>query len=378
MRRLIALTLLSALTLSAFAQTGSQVLYRGTGDITGAVLTENGLIIGKETTAEIVATDIFGSPPRSEIPLPAENQRVFFSPNGRFAVLADYTGQGDYFEIPQFRVTELASGNEIVITGVPGLSGIFVSDRGTVIGVIRNINLADKSELLFYSAEGILLKTIPFPAVTQVKFSPDGGFAGAISGSRGLVIFTATGEEVIELGPCQWFDLAASADGIACAYSNGSSIGVFNQGNSSGRWENQFGTEIFRDVAVSHNAMEIIAVSKHHLYYLDGSGGIIREVHLDAPRSFTTCALGENISGRKFAAYGWETDAGRSVHYTQRHTHGGFTLIENPGADGAQEITEELNYANWNVFTPDVKFSSRGLLIQTMDEIRYLQLNEER
>jgi len=378
MRKSITLILLCALTQFAFAQTGSQVLYRGSGDITGAILTEGGLIIGMETTAEIVATDVFGSASRSEIPLPAENQRVFFSPNGRFAVLADYTGQGDYFEIPQFRVTELASGNEIVITGAPGLSGLFVSDRGTVIGVIRNINIADKSELLFYSAEGILLKTLPFPAVTQVKFSPDGGFAGAISGSRGLVIFTATGEEVIELGPCQWFDIAVSGNAVTCAYSNGSSIGVFNQGNSSVNWKKQFGSEIFRDIAVNDDGSNIIAVTKHSLYYLDGSGGIIREVRLDAPRSFTTCALGENAAGPKFAAYGWETDAGRSVHYSQRHTQGGFTMIENPGADGAQEITGELNYANWNVFTPDVKFTGRGLLIQTMDEIRYLQLNEER
>ena len=379
MRRIIVLALLAALTLSAFAQTGSQVLYRGNGDITGAILTGGGLIISQETSAEIVAADIFGSAPRSEIPVPAESQRVFFSPNGRFAVLADYAGQGDYYEISQFRVTELTSGNEMAATGVPGLSEIFVSDRGNFIGVKRNINIAEKSELLFYSSEGILLKTIPFPAVTQVKFSPEGGYAGAISGSRGLVIFSASGEEVTEIGPCQWFDLAGSANGVTCAYSNGSSIGLFSQGNPPARWEKQVGTEIFRDVAVNHNGMEVIAVSKRNLYYLDGiSGGIIHETHLESPRSFTTCALHETASGEKFAACGWETDAGRSIDYTQRHTQGGFTLITNPGSSDSYEYSEDLNYISWNVFAPAVKFYRQGLLIRTMDEVRYLEISEER
>ena len=386
---------------AAQAQNGSQTLLRNAGDIIGAYINESGLIAQKEAAVEIIDLKKLGlkGSVLGGLPELRPDQRIVFSGEGYYAAVMTMAPSGDYYEIPEFSIVNVkVSGSEgreiwkdyrdLTVSGVPGLTDIIVSDRGNFIGIKRNINIAENSELLFYNRKGELSSTVHFPAVTQVKFNSDGKIAGAISGSRGLVLFTGEGGEIVELGACQWFDLTYEAVGgdipgapiaVKCTYTNGSSIGLYSQENPKIQWEKSFGEEVFRDVSVSWYNGDILAVSKHNLYHINGATGlVIWERHLDAPHAFTTCALNKSSANYYNLAYGWESDAGRNVDYSQRHIKGGFSLIKKHNEASLTEYNEDLNYSNWNVFTPEVKFWREGLLIQTMDEIRYLKLNQGR
>jgi|GEM_PF-1579999 len=403
MRKTLTLFFILSITAAAvFAQSGSQVIYRGSGDITGAFLNESGLIAQKESAAELTDLSKLGLakyPLEGGIPSISASQRLTFSADGYYAAVVNYLPAGDYIEIPQFTIYFVkASGplgrqtwknyKPLTVTGVPGLTDVVVSDRGNFIGLIRNINIAEASQMLFYNATGELLKTVDFPAVTEVKFNEDGRLVGAISGVRGLVLFTSAGEEIVELGPCQWFDLTyipiegdvpSSPIATKCVYTNGNIISLYSELDPKVQWSKAFGEEIFRDVAITWYNADILAVSKHNLYHIDGATGeILFERHLGAPKAITTCALEKHSTDNLKIAYGWEIDNGREVDYTQRHIQGGFSYIKNPTSPEFIEHSENLNYSNWNVFTPEVKFWREGLLIQTMDEIRYLKLNEGR
>ena len=382
MKKILLVSLILLLMHFAFGQNSSIILHRSSGDISHAYFNDSGLIVQQELTAEMVDTRYLQlSSSLGEIPQPVStNQRLAFSPLGKFSALITYQGQGDYFDIPEFQVVEVASGNSITIQGAPGLSDVFLSDQGNIIGVKRNINIAEKSEIFFYSPQGELMISLPFPAVTQVHFQENTNILGAISGIRGLVLFTAEGEEIAELGPCNWFDLAGDDGKIFCAFTHGREIGFFDADKPEQVWSKEMGLPAFRDVAVS-NAGHVLAVTKYEVYYLNGeTGEMIYRRKIDSSKFLTSCDLMQKPDGESFLALGWEIDNGREVHYSQRHTNGGITLLKNPNTAGFSEYTEELDYSNWNVFTPNVKFYHPRdlLLIQTMDEIRYLNLTQGR
>ena len=381
MKKIFLVSLLLLTMQFAFGQSSSIILHRSSGDIAHAYFNDSGLIVQQELTAEIVDTRYLQlSSSLGEIPQPAVNQRLVFSPMGKYSALLSYQGQGDYFDIPEFQVVEVASGNSITVQGVPGLSDVFLSDQGNILGVKRNINIAEKSELFFYSPQGELLQTLPFPAVTQVRFQENSDIIGAISGARGLVLFTAEGEEIAELGSCNWFDLAGENGKIYCAFTYGREVGLFDADKPEQVWKKGIGLPAFRDVSVS-NVGNVLGITKYEAFYLNGeTGDVLFRRKVESPKFLTSCDLLQKPDGKAFIALGWEIDNGREVQYSQRHTNGGITLLKNPTAADFSEYTEELDYSNWNVFTPNVKFYHPRdlLLIQSMDEIRYLNLTQGR
>jgi len=388
MRKQITLTLLFALTQFAFAQTASQVLHRGSGDISGAVLSAGGLIVSQETSVEIIDTRDAGlANYHGTLPPLQENQRVVFSPMGRNAMIINYEGAGDYYTAQKAEIIDVGTDESIKTLNSPGFSDVVLDRSWGFVGIDRNINISDKSTLLFFDETNSLTKTVGFPSVTTVKRNY--GLIGAISGSRGLVFFDNLGKELREFGPCQQFDFTGSSYGgnednfnLICAYTNGNKIGHYSK-LTGAEWENEYGTEVFRDIKMSFSykkEMLITAVSKHELYLIDGNDGSIIWQQTAAPKvSFTSCDISGDGSAGQSIAWGWEIDEGREVHYTQRHTKGGYSIASRGyGRSEFTVISEELEYSTWNVFTPDVKFTQQGILIQTMDEVRYLQLNEER
>ena len=350
------------------------------GDISSAIFTGSGLIVEQETSANSID---LGGAPGIILPETDSSQRLIFSDNGENIARLSFSGSGDYFEVSLVEVFR-SNGELLYRIEKPGLSEAVLADNGRMIGLKRNINIADRSELSFFDEKGTLIRRVNFPVLNQVKIGDHGGGIGAISGKRGLVIFNLEGEELVQLGQCQWFDLSmekskssSNSYSIACAYTDGNKIGVYSNIGGEIKWEKPFGDEIFRDVKVfsSGNKIEIAGISKHNLYLIDArSGETIWQYKVESPVSLTSC----DIFGidKTQIAWGWEIDEGRSVPQNLRHVRGGFSLAakESAGKDYAI-YNEELNYSLWNVFTPEVEFTHSGLLIQTRNEVRFLQLN---
>ena len=388
MRKLIVLTLLFSLTQFTLAQSGSVVLHRGPGDISQAQLSAGGLIVNQETSAEIIDTRDAGlANYHAALPQLQENQRVVFSPTGRNAMIVTFEGAGDYYTAQTAEIYDVGTGEYTKTLETPGFSEAVLGHTWGFTGINRNINISDKAQLLFFDKSSSLTATVDFPSVTTVK--REFGITGAISGSRGLVFFDNFGKELKEFGPCQFFDFRGSSYGgeegtfyLICSHTDGNKIGHYNS-MTGAEWQNEYGSEVFRDVSMSYSykkEMLITAVSKHELYVIDGSNGEIVWRQTAGPKvSFTSCAMGSNGSDGQSIAWGWEIDEGREVHYSQRHTRGGYSIASRGYGKSQFTVTsEELEYSNWNVFTPSVEFSPYGLFVQTMDEVRYVKLNEER
>ena len=388
------LLLLSCLLLfnPLFGRDASQQIYSNSGDISAPVnnafISNAGLIVESGTWKVINLSDYPGIKPQSTIrnaKLPSlnSNQILVFSNHGNHVARLTLAGAGDYYEVSLAEVFN-SYGELIYEIESPGFSEAVITDFGRMIGLKRNINIAEKSEILFFNESGDLLRREKFPFLNQVKIDKHGYGIGAISGKRGLVIFNMEGQELLQLGQCQWFDLYIAKSkppgdyySISCVYSNGNNIGYYTNIGEEINWDNTFGSEIFRDIKVRNHGkkIEIAAISKHNLYHINArSGEILWEHKVQAPVSLTSC----DISGRAdvFIAWGWEIDEGRSVPQNQRHVRGGFSLAEKEYLrKDFVTHSEDLSYTLWNVFTPKVEFIRNGLMIQTRNEVRFLQLN---
>lgn len=368
------------------AQSESVVLYKGSGDIAAAVLTANGLLVEEEVQAELVDLQELGFERlRGKLPLTEENQRLVFSDSGLLVLRMTHQGSGDYIEAARAEIFD-SKGSFLFDLEGPGFSDAVVSNQGHIVGIKRNINIALESELLFFNTKGELIRRIPLPAVTEVKISSSSSGVGAISGLRGLVLYTIEGVELVELGPCQWFDFnideserARNYIRITCAYTNGDKIGFYTNGKPQVRWEKSFGEEVFRDISIRvGETTDIVAASKHNLYFIDGYSGEVKWKHrVEPPVSFTSCDIHPGGIADTYIAWGWEMDEGRSVPPELRHVKGGYSLaVRKFGGSEFSVNSEELSYSAWNVFTPGVEFCQHGLLIQTRDEVRLLSFSE--
>jgi hypothetical protein len=383
--KIISFVTIFLLTTLVFAGGKPQLLYQSAGDISQAILSNNGLVIERETSSEIADMRSLGLA-QTFVPMPALNsdQRIVFSPNGLYALLLTFTGCGDYLEVVRAEKYSLESGRLIKIWDKPGFTDAVVSDAGNVVGILRNINIPEMSALKFYSINGELLKTVTFPSALAVKFAQNGQMLGALSGERGLVLFNSEGKEFADLGPCQWFNLVVekSSTGsdadeyVKCVYSNGAQIALFSERNPNVHWRKNLGGEIFRDVAVDNLTGYVIAISKHNLYHLSAKNGeVVWQQLIEAPVSLTSCDI-TSRNGKIQFAWGWEIDNGREVSPEMRHNAGGFSWANKDASSGFSVNSEKLAYSAWNVFTPKVEFTSKGLLIQTMDQVLLMNLSE--
>ena len=319
-----------------------------------------------------------------KLPAIRSNQRLIVSANGNYLGRLTFVGAGDYIEVSLAEVF-IIDGKPVYRVESPGFSEAVLSNRGKLVGLRRNINIADKSELLFFDEQGVLVHKEKFPFLNQVKISNSGAGVGAVSGKNGLVIYNMSGEELAQLGHCQWFDLSVDKyefpndkPQIFCAYTNGSKIGFYTNIGQEIFWEEPYGQEVFRDVKVwkTGKNIEITAVSKHNLYNIAGeTGEVIWDYKVESPVSFTSCDIYSTTD--KYIAWGWEIDEGRAVPQNQRHVRGGFSLAAKEYLKKDFTIrSEDMNYNLWNVFTPKVEFTRGGLMIQSRSEVRFLQLNE--
>ena len=340
----------------------SQLLYTDSGSIAAAHISADRLIVQKLNAADIVGEGYLQSP--------TSNQQSVFSPDGSYQLVMTFVGSGDYYEVSQAALYRVADGTVAASLNRPGFSDAVISDQGNIVGIMRNINIAEKSRLLFLSPEGKLLKAVDFPMVTQVRFAGD--VIGALSGERGLVFFNRRGDEMGSLGKCQWFDHSSAGGELVCAATDGNMIKYFSGSGVS--WEKEFGSDIFRAVAVDIESGSIAAVSRKHLYVIDWKGHILHTESTPPGVNYTSCDI-NNDGNTTYAAWGWEYDTGRGVAYDKRHTDGGYTIYYFDSGDNSGSFSEDLSYSRWNVFTPSVTIHGGDLIIQTMDEIRSLSLS---
>jgi hypothetical protein len=112
------------------------------------------------------------------------------------------------------------------------------------------------------------------------------------------------------------------------------------------------------------------------LYHLSAKNGeVVWQQLIEAPVSLTSCDI-TSRNGKIQFAWGWEIDNGREVSPEMRHNAGGFSWANKDASSGFSVNSEKLAYSAWNVFTPKVEFTSKGLLIQTMDQVLLMNLSE--
>jgi len=382
LRNFFAALLVVSIASSIFAGGKSKLLQKSPGDIFSAKLTGSGLLVVNETTAELI--DIRGTGVTQHygnLPQISGNQRMVFSSSGSYAMILTFKGAGDYYQAERAEIVSTRDGTFIRSFENPGFNDALISDDGkVVVGIFRNINTAENSQLLFYYQNNQLLKKVSLPIITEAKLGYLGGVVGVISGAKGLVFFSYDGTQIAEFGRCQSFDftnniqLAELPSVTSCVYADGNKIGFYSQYKGDIKWEKSFGDEIIREVTLQSVAGNFLAMSKHHLYFIKGATGELMWSHsVEPPMSLTSC----DISGGAdtYIAWGWEIDEGRKAHPFERHTKGGYSMgIREYGRSKFIVQSEDLSYSAWNIYTPKVEFQRFGLLIQTMDEVRFLNI----
>lgn len=341
---------------------GSQLLYSNSGNIAAAHFNSQRLIIHELNTVDIVG--------QGHIQPLMSNQQTVFSPQGEYQLVMNFIGNGDYYEVSKARLYNVNTGNLTASFDRPGFSGAMVSDEGYIAGIMRNINIADQSKLLFFNPQGRLLNTIDFPSVTNVRYFDN--IVGAISGELGLKLFDSGGNEICALGKCQYYDYESTLLKNICAAADNNILKYYT--SDGVYWEKELGTEVFRAVAVDAESGNAAVVSRSNLFIVNIYGEILYSRTSQNGENYTSCDIIQ-ISGKVYIAAGWESDFGREVHYSERHTKGGYSIIRLNGKDFAGYYDESLNYDRWNIFTPAVMFHESQLIIQTMDEVRSISLS---
>jgi hypothetical protein len=125
-----------------------------------------------------------------------------FSNDGNYILRLTYEGGGDFITVSSAELFDLSEGTCRLKLEAPGFSEALISNRGEILGINRNLNIAEQSSLKLYNISGALVNEVPLPLITQVKIGGEDKVIGAISGKSGLALYSWEGIKIAQLTDC--------------------------------------------------------------------------------------------------------------------------------------------------------------------------------
>lgn len=313
---------------------------------------ESGWIVHSPTTLKIYSDDM-QIVHRQRIRL---NERLAFSENANYYSVLKYNDNSPTtFSLLRFDVFSI-SGDKAWSEDRPRASSIRLSDAsGRAVGIVGAMGIPT-SELDVYGTDRSVGYSLEVTNLADVVFGPQGNYLLVNSADSGLVAYDTLGTVAFRYGPTRDFCLSSNGEFVATISPGG--INFFKRGlkiNSVTLPAGLSGSVL--DMAFNEDASKLAILESEDLR-------IFKLPTLDL--------LWEGkppVAGARFSSFDASDNgllaAGYDIPVKQNsvttHTKGGVVIL---GWDGAEHHRMNLDYADWSIGYPRVRFSGGGALLK--------------
>lgn len=288
-----------------------------------------------------------------------ERDRVF-SKNKEFQGLIELsTGNPEFIPIDRF-VLKDHEGRTIYEKADFGHTLVDISNQGSVVGIDFDGPMSGHAKLHFYNEKGEKTGERSVGFLRDRCFTADGKRYCVNDGGRGLRMFDASGQEIHELGPCNWF--AASFDGNSVAMTTDNELILLEAGLEMARIPLQ--TPFIRDMRFSSDGALLGYLDNKNLHLLDVQTGENVFTYRESEKRLKIVSF-DIASDNSALITGCSEDKGRGK--PGRHEKGFIYLFD---MEGNLRWKEEVTFDKWNIHIPKVNFAgSDAFTVTTVDEI---------
>jgi len=282
------------------------------------------------------------------------------SENDQYRAVIEYDhGNFEYVPVKRFKLQNQEG--RVMFELVNQAHTLFdVANSGVVVGLDFDGPVSGQAVLNFYSPTGSRLATAQIGFLGERGFCRDGSVYAVNDGHAGLRVFTAQGKELYNLGRGNWFALAGNGRRVALAQD--AAILLFDDGKPAG--EIALAAPFLRQMKLSDDGSVLAFADRKdiHLYRVAEAKRLFSYHEANAQLNFISLDISRD---NKMVIAGIAEDKGRGA--PDRNTRGFIYLFDGRGKIKSRQ---EIKYANWSAFIPDVSFSAnQSIKVKTVDEV---------
>ena len=270
-----------------------------------------------------------------------------FSRNRRFSCLIEYSlGNSEYIPINRF-ILKNKSGETIYEKTQLKHTLIDISNNGEIVGIDYDGPISGKAGLHFYNTEGVEIGTNSVGFLLERCFSTKSNVYCINDGNSGLRVFKLNGEELYNLGKCNWFSV--SFDGNYIAVTQDTVIILFEQDNQISRIP--LSSPFIRQIKFSEDGSLLGYIDRKsiYLYSILEQKIIFQYNEKNNKLKFTSFDI---TSDNSAIILGLAEDKGRGM--PDRHTRGYVYFFD---MSGELHWKGEIRFNKWNAYIPRVSFT---------------------
>jgi hypothetical protein len=283
------------------------------------------------------------------------DKRLVTSPEGDHYALLNYSSlRPTALEITEVRLFN-SHGKQQWSRKKPGCNSFVLSDASPIAVGITGAEGLSESSLLFFDANGTLVDSTTVAYYTKGRFSEDGRFFFAVSGSKGILKFTSSGKRVASYP--QGNDYRVSEDGVFMGAVTDTALIIYR--NDVLLTSINIDPFTFRDLKFKRDGTALALLLKSELRLINlpegkpqwqfspGDSSYLFS-NFDADDDFTAFVCGStNSNGRP----------------EERNSKG---LVELLDGQGVPVWSTELSYSDWSTLYPLVKVNRQGSTISLL------------
>ncbi len=272
----------------------------------------------------------------------------FFSENGEFCGLVEYgTGNTEFIPITRL-ILQNKNGEIIYEKNNFSHTLVDIANNGAIVGIDFDGPISGRAILNFYDTKGVKLATTPVGFLLERCFSAESNIYCVNDGVNGLRVFRLNGQELYNLGKCNWF--AVSRDGKMIALAQDTEIILFEHGNKVGKIP--VSSPFIRQIKFSADGSLLSYIDRKNIYLNSVQESKMIFHYQEQNPKFNLISF-DIAPDNSAIILGLAEDKGRGV--PNRHTRGFVYLFD---TNGKLQWKEEIKYSKWNVFVPEVSFTS--------------------
>lgn len=283
------------------------------------------------------------------------DKRLVTSPEGdHYALIAYSSLRPTSLEVTEVRLFD-SQGKQHWSRKKPGCNSFVLSDASPIAVGISGAEGLSETRLLFFDSNGNLTDSTTVAYYTKGRFSEDGSFFFAVSGSNGILKFSSAGRQVASYP--QGNDYRISEDGMFLGAVTDTALLVYR--NDVLLTSLRLEPFTFRDLKFKRDGTALALLLKSELRLVNlpegaslwqfspGDSSFLFS-NLDADDDFTSFVCGStNSNGRP----------------EERNSKG---LVELLDGQGRPVWSTELSYSDWSTLYPLVKVNRQGSTISLL------------